>query len=147
MNSLALLVLAAAGSMTVGCAQQLASQPIEAAPGPADRVVEQQRPRIAEHIGTVDPRPLRDPRTWITAADYPSASIKANEEGLVVYVLDVDADGQVYDCRILISSGHSRLDSETCRLAASRARFRPAVRAGNPTSGSYSYYFRWRIAR
>ncbi len=91
-------------------------------------------------------QPRGNPGRWVTNADYPSASIRANETGTAGFRLTVDANGRVSDCTITSSTGHSRLDSETCRQLRRRARFRPALDdAGNPTTGSYSSSIRWEI--
>lgn len=45
----------------------------------------------------------------------------------------IGVDGRVSDCRILVSSGRSTLDTTTCRLITERFRFRPSKDArGNP---------------
>ncbi|NNC71663.1 MAG: energy transducer TonB [Sphingomonadaceae bacterium] len=90
--------------------------------------------------------PRGNPGRWVTNADYPSASIRANETGTAGFRLTVDANGRVSDCTITSSTGHSRLDAETCRQLQRRARFNPALNdAGNPTSGTYSSSIRWEI--
>lgn len=90
--------------------------------------------------------PRGNPGGWVTTNDYPSASLRAGEQGTTGFRLSVGADGRVADCTITSSSGHARLDAETCRQLQRRARFNPAQNdAGNATSGTYSSSVRWEI--
>lgn len=83
---------------------------------------------------------------WVTTNDYPSASLRNEEQGSASFRLSIGADGRVTNCTITSSTGFSRLDSETCRQLTRRARFSPALdNAGNPTTGSYSSTIRWEI--
>jgi periplasmic protein TonB len=59
--------------------------------------------------------------------DYPAAALRAGQQGAVGFALDVGPDGRVSGCTITRSSGSSELDSTTCRLIRSRARFTPAL--------------------
>jgi periplasmic protein TonB len=63
---------------------------------------------------------------YITADDYPAASLRNNEQGLVTFILDVDPAGRVANCIVTRSSGSAALDSATCRIMRSRARYTPA---------------------
>lgn len=90
------------------------------------------------------PRPMDYPGNWVTTADYPSASLRANEQGTTAFALIVDKTGRVKECRITVSSGSPLLDETTCRLVTQRARFTPAVDAqDNPIEGTYSNRVRW----
>jgi protein TonB len=62
----------------------------------------------------------------LSDADYPVSALANREEGIVEFRLDVGANGRVEGCAITRSSGSSALDSTTCRLLRSRARFTPA---------------------
>lgn len=76
-----------------------------------------------------------DLRSLITGDDYPSSAQRNEEEGTVRVRLTVGANGRVTDCSVSQSSGSSALDSATCRLLRSRARFTAAVdNQGNPTT-------------
>lgn len=61
--------------------------------------------------------------------DYPASARAAREEGIVDFTLDVGPNGRVTGCTITRSSGSAVLDSTTCRLMRSRARFTPATDA------------------
>lgn len=82
------------------------------------------------------PGPISHPGSWIS---YPPAAMRNAEEGEVGYVLEVDAAGKPFDCRISASSGFPTLDAETCRMILLRARFHPAKdAAGKPVASRYA---------
>lgn len=85
----------------------------------------------------------------ITADDYPQASIRAEEEGSVTARYVIGTDGRVVkgSCTITRSSGHSRLDNQTCSLIERRFRFNPAVQGGEPVQETRSQAFRWQIPK
>jgi TonB family protein len=92
------------------------------------------------------PRPKSPPSTWINESDYPSAALRAGEQGTVTFRLDVDVEGRVTACTVIASSGSAILDSVTCRLLTERVTFEPARDAkGNPTSGHFRSRIGWRI--
>jgi protein TonB len=83
---------------------------------------------------------------WITADDYPSAAVRAEEEGVVSISVRIGADGRVSDCMVTGSSGHAALDAATCRLYQRRARFTPAVDdAGTAIASTYVDRIRWEL--
>jgi protein TonB len=80
--------------------------------------------------------------------NYPEASRRRGEQGIVLLELSVDANGRVIDVRVTESSGFSALDAaavETLR----EWRFRPAQRGGMPVAGSITtaVHFRLETAR
>ena len=79
--------------------------------------------------------------------DYPPSALDNNEQGSVGVVLTVGSSGRVTGCSVSKSSGSRTLDSTTCRILSSRARFSPAQDAnGNPMTSTYSQTITWRIA-
>lgn len=58
--------------------------------------------------------------------DYPAAARRDRAQGRVGFALAIDANGRVNGCRITASSGSGALDSTTCRILRSRARYAPA---------------------
>ena len=62
--------------------------------------------------------------------DYPADALAAREQGLVGFTLEVGPDGRVSGCTVTRSSGSTALDSTTCGVISSRARFTPARDAG-----------------
>jgi protein TonB len=90
-------------------------------------------------------RALRPLAAYFSGDDYP-ASIHGNESGTTGFRLTVRPDGRVSRCEITASSGFSILDSTTCRLLTSRARFEPARdRGGRPIVGSAAGRIEWRL--
>lgn len=90
--------------------------------------------------------PLGNPGTWVTTDDYPSMSLRLEEEGTARFRVHIGRDGRVKRCEITESSGSSLLDEQTCAALTFRARFAPARDAqGNPAIGSYSNTVRWEI--
>jgi len=90
--------------------------------------------------------PRNDRNRWVTTNDYPSSSLRREEEGVTSVRLTVGANGRVSNCSVTSSSGHSRLDDTTCRYMQRRARFNAATdRQGNATTGSYDMSVRWEI--
>lgn len=77
--------------------------------------------------------------------DYPR---DAGTSGTVGIGFRVRADGGVDDCRVLASSGSSRLDGLTCSLVEQRFRYRPAVDAGGrPVDSTLRTSFTWGTRR
>ncbi|HEX8466576.1 MAG TPA: TonB family protein [Allosphingosinicella sp.] len=78
--------------------------------------------------------------------DYPASALRAEESGATGFRLDVGANGRVTNCTVTSSSGSSALDSTTCRLLRSRARFSPATDStGAPTSDTHTGRIVWRL--
>jgi periplasmic protein TonB len=82
--------------------------------------------------------------SYVSNDDYPDSAIRNEEQGVTAFRLDVGPDGRVTNCTVTSSSGSSSLDSATCRLMRSRARFTPATDStGNRVSDSVSSRIRW----
>ena len=78
--------------------------------------------------------------------DYPASALRSSESGATGFRLEVGSNGRVTNCTVTSSSGSSALDSTTCRLLRSRARFSPATDStGAATSDSYSGRIVWRL--
>jgi protein TonB len=79
--------------------------------------------------------------------DYPDAAIRSEDEGTVRVRLSIGTNGRVTGCNVTSSSGSSALDTATCRILTSRARFTPAKDAsGNPIADSItSPPITWRL--
>ena len=80
--------------------------------------------------------------------NYPEASRRRGEQGVVRVELLVDPNGRVVDVRVLESSGFSTLDAEAVKTVRDW-HFRPAQRAGVPVAGSITtaVHFRLETAR
>ena len=96
---------------------------------------------------TVEPAKARaNLASYISDDDYPQDAIRNEQQGTTGFRLEVGPDGRVTNCTITSSSGSSSLDSTTCRLMKSRARFTPATDSnGNRTSDSVSGRIRWQL--
>jgi TonB family protein len=78
--------------------------------------------------------------------DYPVSAVRAGEAGVVGFRVDVGKNGRVVACTIVTTSGSAALDSTTCRLLRSRARFSPATdRKGRATTDSLHGRIVWRL--
>lgn len=87
-------------------------------------------------------------QSLMSTDDYPSASLRNNEEGTVSYRLDVGTDGRVTGCSVTSSSGFPKLDQTACTLLQRRARFNIGKdAAGNPVTGVYNGRFTWKIPK
>lgn len=83
----------------------------------------------------VEPQPVlprADPSHGNTQPPYPAASRRAGEEGRVILMLYVDANGRVTDGRVDQSSGYDRLDKVALMHARRTWRFLPATKDGAP---------------
>jgi periplasmic protein TonB len=90
----------------------------------------------------------RNPGSWVTNDDYPSAAIRSEASGTTGFRLDVDASGKVSNCTVTSSSGNALLDSTACSLLKRRARFGPAEdSSGNKIPAVYTNRFRWELPR
>lgn len=127
-------------------AQAASSEPITIAPTavpPPPRVI-LPAPNGDGAFNPRGPQPMSYPGSWVMTADYPTDSLRANEQGSAGFTVTVDTQGRVKDCRISASSGSSRLDETTCRLVTQRARFTPATDSkDNPIEGTYANRVRW----
>jgi protein TonB len=109
------------------------------------RTVLPQPPQVSKAAGV---RVAGNRAAWITTDDYPSAAIRAEQEGVVTISVRVGADGRVGACMVTGSSGHAALDEATCRLYQRRARFSPALDdAGTAVASTYVDRVRWELPR
>jgi TonB family protein len=78
--------------------------------------------------------------------DYPAASLRRGEYGIVSVLLHVSSEGSVSACDVTESSGFPALDDKSCALLMMRSRFDPAKDAdNNPVSGEYRTATTWGI--
>jgi protein TonB len=84
--------------------------------------------------------------SYVSDDDYPQDAIRNEQQGTTGFRLEVGPDGRVTNCTVTSSSGSSSLDSTTCRLMRSRARFTPATdSSGGKTSDSVAGRIQWRL--
>lgn len=91
--------------------------------------------------------PRRDPDMGtVSNADYPSAALRAREQGRVIMQLSVGVDGRVTRCVVTRSSGSASLDETSCRLMTERARYIPAEdEAGRPIEWHVTQGLLWTL--
>ena len=83
-------------------------------------------------------------RKAVLPDDYPIQSLVHDEVGRVRFGVVVGTDGRVKTCTILGSSGHPRLDAQTCAIMQARLRFKPALDAqGQPTEDRFWGGINW----
>jgi protein TonB len=96
----------------------------------------------------VPPGPTRTPAVVDARAcpkpDYPPASLRANETGLVTLNFLIDVDGKVLESKVERSSGHRRLD-EAARAGLGICKFRPATVDGRPERAWARIQYLWKI--
>jgi protein TonB len=76
--------------------------------------------------------------------EYPSASLRAQETGLVVLQFLVDADGTAVDSKVEKSSGYRRLD-EAARRALALCKFKAGTENGKPVQSWARLEYLWKI--
>lgn len=57
--------------------------------------------------------------------NYPPRARAAGEQGRVYFKISLDRDGRLGSCEVTKSSGHPRLDEETCELMVAHGVFKP----------------------
>lgn len=82
----------------------------------------------------------------ISEDDYPDASRRAEEQGVVRVTYTVGTNGSVTACAVTKSSGFPRLDDATCKIIQRRWRFNAAKDAsGQPIEETKSQPVRWQL--
>lgn len=108
--------------------------PPPAAPAPPPPA----RPHVPVKVGAVvDAKACEKPV-------YPSASLRANETGVVLLSFLIDVNGSVLESRVERSSGYRRLD-EAARSGLSLCRFKPATVDGKPERTWSRIEYEWKI--
>jgi protein TonB len=81
----------------------------------------------------------------ISTDDYPDASRRAEEEGVVRARFVIDPSGKVTACEVAQSSGFPRLDEATCKVIMRRWRYNPATQNGQPVAETRTQAVRWKL--
>jgi protein TonB len=132
---------------------QLAPPPIQTVTTP---VIPPRAPVIAPPAPPPPPAPVKtvhaqsatgDLMGLFRPDDYPEAAAEANVTGSTTVSLEIGTNGRVSSCSVISSSGNRSLDSASCRVLQSRARFTPARDSnGNPTTDTKTQTVTWRLA-
>lgn len=83
----------------------------------------------------------------VSEDDYPAASLRAEEEGVVRVSLSVNTQGKVDNCTVAQSSNFPKLDEKTCQIALRRFRAKPALQNGTPVASTLVKAIRWQIRK
>ena len=74
-------------------------------------------------------QPAVDPQQWYNSSDVPETPIRPPwldwQEIKIGAFLEVNAQGRVGRCSVVIPSGDHRIDENFCRALIKRARFKP----------------------
>ena len=92
--------------------------------------------------------PRGDLAKIITFADYPGSALRNREEGVVGFILDVEANGRVPSCIVVRPVKSDALNAATCRLMQVRMRFTPARdSSGQPVPSRMAQEVRWTLPK
>ena len=105
------------------------------APAPAPTPVRRAEPVRAAPV--VDAKACEKP-------EYPPASLRAQESGIVLLAFLIDLDGSAIESRIERSTGFRRLD-EAARKALGLCKFKPATVDGKPERAWAKIEYEWKI--
>jgi len=115
----------------------LSTQAVIAPPPPPAPPAPPAPPRVAQRASQSSAN-----RQSITNDDYPSSSIRNEEQGTSVATFTVGTSGKVVACNA--SGASPTLDAETCRLIMRRFRFKPALDAnGQPIEETRTDRIKW----
>jgi TonB family protein len=79
-----------------------------------------------------------------SSLDYPGVALDRGQSGIVSFTLLVNEEGRVADCTVMDTSGVASLDSQTCAVISSRARFTAAMGAdGKPAKDVHRGRVNW----
>lgn len=126
-----------AKSASVASANPIASPAIAA--GPASR----DAGSVARETASA-PAAVIAPGAQCKTPEYPKASRRQNEEGVVSLRFLVDSDGHVLTAEVEKSSGYSRLD-DAARNALALCQFRPGERDGQPVRSWARINYSWKL--
>ena len=109
--------------------QRYTAPPAPAAPAP--------RPAPVRTSAVVDAKACDKP-------EYPPASLRAQETGIVLLAFLIDVDGTAVESKVERSSGSRRLD-EAARKALGLCKFKPATFDGKPERAWAKIEYEWKM--
>ncbi|MBV8907702.1 MAG: FecR domain-containing protein, partial [Sphingomonas sp.] len=93
-----------------------------------------------------DKQAVRDANNWdVIHKLYPPRALAAGEEGIVGFIVEMDATGSPTKCKITHTSGHPLLDLETCQLIMEHAIFSRPTGISPSQKRSYEGVVNWRL--
>jgi periplasmic protein TonB len=110
------------------------------------------KPAVEAPIPKIAPAPVAGPARTSAVVDarnctkpeYPSASLRAQEVGLVVLQFLIDVDGNALEGKVERSSGYRRLD-DAARRALSLCKFKPGTENGKAVQSWARIEYLWKI--
>lgn len=128
---------------TVAALVMSQAPPVEIpAPSPAPVLA----PKPVPAPGVVRARSVQPLGALFTMDDYPEEALAARAQGVVHFVVVVDAQGRPAECIITRSSTSAVLDRATCDILMARARYIPARDAnGNAIPDRMSGRIQWQM--
>ena len=137
-------------SLAVLALAQAAGEPGQtsrpAPPAPPPPLMAPDYPPTRETGPNLPPVPKFPDFSWVSGYDYPKQAREEGRQGSTTVRLTITQWGRVADCRIIKSSGHADLDSQTCASIARDKQFEPATDAdAKPTSGTIEHTVNWQL--
>ena len=88
----------------------------------------------------------RDAKNWeVLHSMYPKRALAAREEGLVGFLLSIDAAGSPTKCQITHTSGYPLLDQETCQLIMVHGTFKRPEGVSLSQQRTYEGVVNWKL--
>ncbi|WP_235091310.1 energy transducer TonB [Sphingomonas lutea] len=88
----------------------------------------------------------REAKNWETLHKlYPKQSLAAGEQGLVGFLIGIDAAGSPTKCQITHTSGYKTLDEETCKLIMVHATFKRPAGLSLSQERTYEGVVNWKL--
>jgi len=92
-------------------------------------------------IADIDPTPIQP-----ISAPYPAGAKRLGQQGLVKVRADIDSQGLVVDCQVLVTSGFASLDNAALQAVRS-TKFLPARKYGRTVASSIIIPVRFRLTQ
>ena len=93
-----------------------------------------------------DPKAAQNATNWdVFLKFYPLRALAAHEEGAVGFNVTLDSKGGVKSCEVTHSSGHPRLDQETCDVVTLHALFKPDPGLSLSQTAVHEGLIAWRL--
>ena len=93
----------------------------------------------AEQRAAMPPKPVTEPRSWVTDLDFPQALVRAGKTAGLNLRLQIDATGNVAGCQAQEIGGAKEFDELTCRLVRERGHYTPATAKDGRPIPSYVF--------
>jgi protein TonB len=84
--------------------------------------------------------------SYVSDQDYPASAVRNEEQGTTRFRLQVNSEGRVDQCTVIVSSGSAALDAATCQIMKKRAKFAPARNSyGQATTDIVTAGIKWML--